>query len=227
MIKSFGCSFIFGNDLADDGRDQPYPWASLSTWPALIARRLSAEYQCFAKGGLGNLGIADRVFNNAEIDPNDFFIISWTWADRFDYSEPDPNSRNDWQTLMPIDSGAVAQTYYRHLHSEPRDKLTSLIYIDSTINMLRQKQIPFLMTYMDDLILDQKWHMSAATRYLQQQVRPYLNNFDGLTFLEWSRQQGFAISDTLHPLEEAHAAAADYMLPRVKQLLSESTRRRA
>ena len=72
------------------------------------------------------------------------------------------------------------------------------------------------MTYMDELIFEQEWHCNPSIMDLQNYVRPYLHNHDGMNFVDWSRSQGFAISDTLHPLEAAHAAAADYWLPYVQ-----------
>jgi hypothetical protein len=41
---------------------------------------------------------------------------------------------------------------------------------------------------------------------------------DGQTFLVWSRAQGYPESDRWHPLEQAHAQAADYWLPWVRVL---------
>jgi len=45
---------------------------------------------------------------------------------------------------------------------------------------------------------------------LQNKIRGQLKSFDGQTFLEWSADRGFAITDLLHPLESAHEAAADH-----------------
>ena len=65
------------------------------------------------------------------------------------------------------------------------------------------------MTYMDELMFDQRWHCTPAVSELQRYCQPYMTRFDGKTFLDYSRDRGFAISPTLHPLEEAHAAAAE------------------
>lgn len=54
---------------------------------------------------------------------------------------------------------------------------------------------------------------------LQKFTRPHLQDFEGLTFLEWSDQQGFAITPLLHPLQDAHQAAADLWLPTYSCLL--------
>jgi hypothetical protein len=65
---------------------------------------------------------------------------------------------------------------------------------------------------MDDLIFDQRWHSTPAVIDLQEYVKPYITMFDGQTFLDWSRANNYLISTTLHPLEQAHCAAADYVI---------------
>jgi hypothetical protein len=217
-LKSFGCSFIYGNDLHDDGLEELWSSPSVHAWPSIIATQLSVEYQCFASAGSGNLQILDRVLTHAAIeDATTVYVIGWSWSDRFDYVATDPDSRwrDDWRTVCPVATGKTAENYYRNLHSELRDKLSTLIHINTAIDVLHKKNIPFIMTYMDDLIFDRQWHAPLSVRFLQDCVRPHLHDFDGKTFLDWSRNNGFEISATQHPLRPAHVAAADYMLEKV------------
>jgi hypothetical protein len=207
-IKSFGCSFIFGNDLPDDNRLDIYGKSSRYTWPSVMAARLEMPYDCHAWPGIGNLRIAERVLEQAACNERNFYIINWTWIDRFDYR----NERHDWQSIMPIDSSDTAEFYYKKLHSQYRDKLTSLTTIRDVINVLDHKKIPFLMTYMDDLLFENDFHTSPAVGDCQDYIRSRLNNFDNKNFLDWSRDNGYAISDTMHPLEQAHEHAASYLL---------------
>ena len=204
QLKSFGCSFIYGSDLADTNH----------AWPALLATQLGYDYKCFARPGSGNLQIAERVLNQiADSNDSDLFVIGWTWIDRFDYIDVnDKWSGTTWSTIMPVDTTTLAKTYYQTLHSEYRDKFTTLLSIRLVVDTLKQKRIPFVMTYMDNLILDQRWHTSPAVLDLQEYVRPYMTAFDDQTFLEWSRANNYSISPTLHPLETAHRNAADYMI---------------
>jgi hypothetical protein len=217
-LKSFGCSFIFGTDLADDGRDLPIPTSSNLTWPAHLARALNYDYECNARPGSGNLQIAERVLSHAVNNNSTFFVIGWTWIDRFDYTNstisnnPIQSKWNNWRTLMPIDNGSLAKTYYQGLHTEYRDKLSSLMCIKLVIDTLNQKGYPFLMTYQDSLLFDQRWNHTPAVIDLQDFIKPYMTQFEEQTFLDWSRKKGYAVSSTLHPLEQAHAAAADYMI---------------
>jgi hypothetical protein len=216
--KSFGCSFVFGTDLADDGRDLPVPTASNYTWPAHLARHLGYHYECYARPGSGNLQIAERVLSHAVDNDSIFFIIGWTGIDRFDYTNstisnnPIQSQWCNWKTVMPVDQDALAKHYYKGLHSEYRDKLCSLMYIKLVIDTLQQKHIPFVMTYMDELMFDRQWNTTDAINDLQEHIEPFMIKFDNQTFLEWSRAKGFDISTTMHPLEQAHQAAADYMI---------------
>ena len=214
-LKSFGCSFIFGSDLADDGRDLSRPTPSQYTWPAHLARHLDREYCCYARPGAGNLQILDQILNQAAANKSDeLFVIGWTWIDRFDYypANPTTHSMSPWRTIMPIDEGEIAKVYYRDLHSEFRDKFTSLSYIKLAIDTLKQKNINFIMTYTDDLLFDQRWNTSLAVADLQNYVKPYMTTFDNQSFLEWSRAHGYPETDAWHPLEAAHQAAGEYII---------------
>jgi hypothetical protein len=215
-LKSFGCSFIFGSELADDGSDGAYATPSQLTWPAHLAQHLDRDYRCHARPGAGNLQILENILNqSADSSLDDLFVVGWTWIDRFDYYDADYNpksKRTPWSTLMPIDTTDVAKVYYRDLHSEYRDKFTCLCYIKLAIDTLRQKNIPFIMTYMDELLFDQRWHTSPAVQDLQNHIKPCMTKFDGLTFLDWSRKNGYPETARWHPLESAHRAAADLMI---------------
>jgi hypothetical protein len=215
-IKSFGCSFIYGTDLADTHKYDAWPTRSQLTWPSLLAQHLGYGYQCYARPGSGNLQIMERVLAQAtNIEPA-LFVIGWTWMDRFDYIDNNPNINDwpgtPWKTIMPVDTTGISHTYYRDLHSQFQDKLTTLIYIKTVIDVLKQKNYPFIMTYIDDLIFETQWHSSAAIAELQDYVRPHLISFEGLNFLDWSKKNNFPISDTMHPLEQAHRAAGDYII---------------
>lgn len=204
-LKSFGCSFIFGSELSDELDGDP----SQRTWPALYAKQSKFNYKCYARPGSGNLQIAEKVLNQIIDSDPAFYIVGWTWIDRFDYIESDSDS---WKTIMPIDTDSVADMYYRNLHSQYRDKLTTLMNIRLVIDSLKEKQLPFIMTYMDNLMFETEWHAPPAIIELQNYIRPHMTTFNGLSFLEWSRSKGYPETKLWHPLEQAHAAAADYIL---------------
>lgn len=231
MLKAFGCSFIYGTDLADERNplDSSSPPASKNTWTALTAKKLGLAYKCAAKGGSGNLQILDKVLTNIEMDRNqrDLYVVAWSWSMRFDYSNPngphfvDGPDLNAWCTLRPsdADSDDLHDFYFRNFHSAYRDKLTTLLYISQAIDALQSRDLPFYMTCMDDEIFDQRWHMTPGMALLQKKVRPHIRMFEGKNFLHWSTSHGFPVSTTGHPLEDAHAAAADLVYPDIADLV--------
>jgi hypothetical protein len=216
-LKSFGCSFIFGSDLSDccDPVPKYYPFTSNLTWPAILSSQLGYNYQCYARPGAGNLAISDIILNH--LDNNSLYVIGWTWIDRFDYNDSPINNFKsgiiwkNWKTLRPSIESDLAKTYYQGLHSEYRDKLTSLLSIKTVIDVLKQKELPFIMTYMDELLFDRTYNTTPAIVTLQDYIKPYMTTFEGKTFLAWSRSHGYPESAGWHPLEQAHAAAAEIM----------------
>lgn len=221
-LTSFGCSFVFGTDLPDEGLDGTGATPSQQTWPARVAHHLGYEYRCQARPGSGNLQILDALLNDIEADAADLYVIGWTWIDRMDCvsesADPwyrpwlgDLEHRRDirWRTIRPTDTTKESQIYYRHLHSEYTDKFLSLLYAHQALTALRAANRPFIMTYMDDLMFCERWNTSPAVAAMQSQLRPVMRQFQGQNLLTWSKQQGFAISATEHPLADAHQAAAD------------------
>jgi hypothetical protein len=207
-LKSFGCSFIFGTDLHDDSRLAPKATASNFTWPALLAQRHGWDSTCYARPGAGNLEIAERLLSQLCDTEPAVYVIGWSWIDRFSYT----NTHNKWfgspwHTIMPIDTNAKAEIYYRDIHSEMRDKLTTLLNVRVAIDSLKQRGHRFIMTYMDDLMFDDRWNTTPAICDLQGYCLPHMTRFDNKNLLDWSKQQGFEISATMHPLEAAHRAA--------------------
>ena len=149
-LVSFGCSFIYGNDLHDCntnfaknvfGSLDPGFYEGRSsnlTWPALVAKDLGLVYECRAEGGSGNLKILDQIIENAHTNPDSIYIINWTWIDRFSYV----NSEGDtWHNILPSSSENNAKLYYRNFHSTYTDKLNTLLYIKSAIDLLTSKNI--------------------------------------------------------------------------------------
>jgi hypothetical protein len=221
-LKSFGCSFIYGSELSDevlwDKAAGRYAKHSKSTWPAHLARHLNYNYLCYARPGAGNLQIAERALTHLATNEQALFVVNWSFIDRFDYFMLDnpnkfyDNEWNEWATLMPIDETDISKIYYKQLHSELRDKLTTLMSVKLVVDTLKQKNCPFIMTYMDDLMFDKRWHTTPAITDIQDYIRPHMTQFDGLTLQQWSKKNGYPITSIGHPLEQAHAAAGQLMI---------------
>lgn len=207
-LKSFGCSFIYGTDLADDGKGSHRATPSKLTWPSLLAQQYGWEYSCYARPGAGNLEIVERLLNQLTDTEPAVYVVGWTWIDRFSYFDPDPGwPGTAWKTIMPIDTDNNAKVYYKAIHSEYRDKLTTLICVKSAIDALKASGNKFIMTYMDDLMFDTLWNTGPAVSVMQGYCEPHMTRFENKSFLEYSKEKGFEISQTLHPLEAAHQAA--------------------
>lgn len=210
-LKSFGCSFIFGSELQDDGYGSEYATASKFTWPALLANKFNLEYECFAKPGSGNTRIAEQVLNQIETQEPAVYVIGWTWIERFDYI--DRTARDSWNSINAWSTSDAARNYYQNIHSQYYDKLASLMSITLVQTQLEKLGCRYFMTYMDDLLFETQYHHSNALQLMQSQLKPCLHNFDGLNFLEWSRKHGYPVGQRgQHPLEQAHAAACKYVL---------------
>jgi hypothetical protein len=221
-IKSFGCSFVYGSDLSDADIEATDPITgfvpSALTWPALIAKQLGSKYECYALPGQGNFKIFCDILANSYQNDCAVYLINWSFVERYDYI----NRIEQWSTIRPSLSNVESQFYYKHLHSQLQDLISSASYIVSAAEHLTSLNCRFVMTYMDyNLIrpLNPTWHDSRYLEVLQQKLKKILVDFDGKNFLDWSKQHNFSISDAWHPLEQAHEAAANYWLPTVQQLL--------
>lgn len=202
-IHSFGCSFVFGSDLDPSLKPDQ---ASDRAWPACLAHLRQQAYLCHAYPGIGNLQIAQSIFD-CVFQPNDIAVISWTWIDRFDQRDY-PGA---WYTIRPDNPSGPAKLYYRDLHSQYRDQLTNLLYVHSVQQYLKSQNIAYIMTYMDRLLWQTVWHRETAIDNLVALTQPLTFDFDGRTFLEWSQDHGYDISENLHPLASAHQHAAEYV----------------
>ena len=227
-LKSFGCSFIYGSDLSDEKLRPFQHLASQLTWPALLAKNINFEYECYAKPGCGNLRILERIIQQStNASQDELFVIGWTWVDRFDYYDIYDEKQyhySNWKTILPGQSTKIADTYYRNFHAQYKDKFTTLVYIRTAIDLLQQKRIPFIMTNIDNLIFETDYHVAEAVLDLQSYVKPYISYFDNQTFLEWCRSKNFPISELNHPLDLAHKKAAELMQSQIKSSLDASNR---
>ena len=219
-IQAFGDSFVYGTDLPDcrapvEINEKIVYSPSNLTWQALAAKELGLEYGCRADGGFGNQFIASRIFQHAK--KGSLVMVNWSWIDRFDYM----TDENQARTLRPGEDTELERFYYKNLHSEMFDKFRNLVTIWASITWLRERNIPFIMTIMDQLLLDDQWHVVPSMVDMQNEIRKYLTWFpENRTFLEWSRANGYPESEGWHPLEEAHAQAAEIMLPIIKSKIN-------
>jgi hypothetical protein len=214
-IISFGDSFIFGSELENnhDGGQ---------SWIGQAAKNLNVNYVTQAVPGCGNDHIARQVYswfskNSAE---DSLAVINWTWMSRWDFYIVEHET---WITLGPTCvpdklKHLVERTeaedmieFYQHRANSSLlwNKFRNLQTIYAVQSYLKSQNITNIQTYMDDHLFNSECHAPDYVQQLQNLVRPELQSFEGKNFVDWSRSRGFAITETLHPLEDAHRAACE------------------
>lgn len=209
QVVAFGDSFTRGDELTNckDQIERKFTKTihfSESTWPALVAKQLSADYDCIAVGGKGNQWISYRVSQALRKLKDCLVIINWSWFERFDYIDI---AAGQWAVTHPRHEHKLDNYFYKHLDSEQWNCHRNLQQIHSTINLLRNNKTHFIMTCLDPML-----HLHYdETASLYSQVKDFIVDFSDYTFLEWAKHKNFAIGPNGHPLEKAHAEAAKYI----------------
>lgn len=206
-IRSFGCSFLAGDDLSDSNK----------TWPARIAGMLGLEHANHAQGASGNFRILHNILGHSQ--PGDFCFVNWTYVDRFDY--------RCWQdeiynTLMPGDNDQLSQIYFKSIYGQYHQTLGALICAKTAIDFLTQINARYIMTYMDHSMfapIDNNYENPQPFNYLQTTIRKHCRTWKGKNFLEWAQANRFPISDLSHPLDTAHQEAANFFITLTEWLL--------
>lgn len=216
-IVSFGDSFIFGTELKHNNDGS-------KAWPGLVAAESGYEYETLAEAGCGNESIAMQIYHYFANNPvNDTLaVINWTWTQRWDFYVV---GHEKWVTLGPTcvpekleknlnninQSERIvnfAQDYC--IHSLLWNKFRTLQTVANVQQYIKQKGINAIQTYTDRYMFDTECHAPDYIQELQKMVEPNMTDWDGKTFLEWCDSQGFYKTETWHPLEPAHQAAAKF-----------------
>lgn len=211
-VISFGDSFTWGTDLKDCTAQHPDGFSKL-TWPALISNYLNLPYHCYAIGGASNQGILRRVLEYP-LDKNDLVIVNWTWSDRYEFFNLAHNpviSQTGWATIRPTCTSSNSKLYYKHFHSELGDKFTTLQNMVTCLHYLQSIGCNFFMTSIDKNIIKRHMNSRLYTTRLLELVNNRLVWFNNEGFYQWAKDNDFPLSDTWHPLEEAHQAAFEYI----------------
>ena len=206
-VIAVGDSFTRGDELTDcstNSRIAPHHTHSLSTWPALVAKDCIAEYDCMAIGGRGNHWISIMISTLLEKHKDALFIVNWTWFERFDYIDAETDQ---WTVTHPRHEDKLAHYFYKHIDSDKWNLHRNLQQIHSTICLLEQNNIDFIMTCMDPML----YTNARFVKTLQDQVLHRIINFYGYNFLDWAKNKNFKVGPKGHPLEKAHAEAAKYI----------------
>lgn len=216
-IVGFGDSFIFGSELSNNSDGS-------KGWPGLVAKSLGYNYHTSAVPGCGNDHIARQIYsyfsnNSAE---NTLAVINWTWASRWDFYIVEHET---WITLGPtcvpeklknlVDCTQAEDmiAFYKNRANSSLlwNKFRNLQTIWAAQQYMEFKGIKSVQTYMDYELFDQQWHAPDYIKELQELVKPALQLFDDKNFVDWSHSFGYPVTiEGMHPLEQAHQAAAKY-----------------
>ena len=215
-IVSFGDSFVFGSELANntDGSQ---------AWPALAANKLGCAYQTHAVPGCGNDHIARQIYSHfaTNLAEDTLAVVNWTWTQRWDFYIVEHET---WITLGPTcvpeklkdlvtrtEAEDLIEFYQERANSSLLwNKFRNLQTIWAVQGYLEQKGVRSIQTYMDYHLFDQSCHAPDYVKELQGLIQPKLELFEGKNFLDWSRDCGFTVTkDRWHPLESAHQAACE------------------
>ena len=104
------------------------------------------------------------------ISSNDFVVINWTYIDRWDFVDPTALPIDtQWTTITPTNKNksSFEKFYFKYIQSELLHKWESLRNILLAIKVLKEKNIKFLMTCTDKLILDQTYHAPSYIKNIQ------------------------------------------------------------
>jgi len=223
-IVSFGDSFVFGSELANNADGS-------KAWAGQIAKLLDCEYHTNAVPGCGNDYIARQIlswFANNSTDDT-LAVINWTWMCRWDFYITEHET---WITLGPtcvpeklknlVDQSEAQDmiTFYKHRANSSLlwNKIRNLQTIWSIQCYLRLKGINCVQTYMDYEMFDTQWHAPDYVQELQKLVLPDLELFEGKNFVDWSHARGYPVTiQGNHPLEQAHNEAAKLWIARVTE----------
>lgn len=193
-----------------------YSAYSKKTWPGLLADHLGYDYRCYANPGGSNQTIIRRLFQYLPyINNNDVVILNWTYISRWDFVDITKLPiDNQWETIRPTNdkNTKFEQFYFDYIQSELWDKWDSLKCINLAVNTLKSKNIKFMMTNIDSLVLDKEYHCSSYINNAQDEIIEYITSFEGKGFDDWCTDRNFPRGEkNNHPLEEAHIAAFEYM----------------
>jgi hypothetical protein len=212
-VISIGDSYIYGTELMDCGPDRP----SQSTWPALYAKSIQAEYQCLARPGHTSQYVLRALLESiVQQDQQCFYIIHWPSAIRTEYVDKKDDS---WIQITPnmvlpestAESESVRKIYYSTMNSLLGDKWNNLLMIYTAIQALKSAQHRFAMTVVDDFLYHSEFHNPDYVTFLQKNTHNYITWFENLPFHNWTRLNQWPEGPHTHPLEQAHAQAFEYV----------------
>ena len=218
-VVGVGCSFIHGSELGDE---VPY---SKSTYPAIVAKEIGAEYDCLAYPSASNQGIAKNILEHKP-STDTLYIVQWTYPSRFgvylNFKIKDKQkNKTNWFDLAPNSWDYNPKAF--HEYTEYSTQLVDLgipdlseqyyKYTGNTQQFIFQTTMAIKAVQQHCNETDSAYLFYTATGELLQLKD--VHGFDQSGFVEWAQKGGYKHGPYKHPLHEAHKDAAMFVLQRV------------
>ena len=199
-VVSFGASITAGYCLENQKNN----------WANVIAQTLNTQHINQARGGAANGGISRLICSYPDYK-NDLVLAMWTSPTRYEF-----RNENDWQEI----NGAMTPTdFSRAWYRGPG--LYQYTEIATTIKeillaqyFLQNRGLDYLFVFDNDDIV-QCWLCQNPDTYIENLLNQIdwsrILWFDNTGFIQWSQKNNFKFVDD-HPVDQAHCAAANYIL---------------
>jgi hypothetical protein len=228
-LYAFGCSLIYGSELADVNQSPLVP--SGLTFTALAAKKLNYNYKCIAKPGASNTAMARRITNYADkISPGLVFVL-WTYPTRFEFKFNYPTGYgvklniSSWLSILPMHNKTSVDfinEFYKHTGSNSDFGMyTTIQSVLLAQTILEKTQIPYIFACADTEMLQtikSKSHSNFNVNAILQYIDTTKFLDQNLGFTRWANENNYKIGDGNHPLEEAHEDYSKFLVDQLPKI---------
>ena len=229
ILVAAGDSFIWGSELTDCRNDY-----SKQTFPALLARQSNMEYVCAAYPGNANNAISRMAIDAvSKIEGDKFLLVEWTYPQRAEF-----RINNEWVSINSwhINAKEFSESYFKYAGNSEYYEIYSVL---KEIVFLQQycmiNKIPYMFMTADN-------HFFQHENYIRRSDTELENLFNQINwgnwfwfgsgtqkneigasigFCQWVIKNKYKVGVQLHPLEEAHKAAALLIMEKFDELVKE------
>jgi hypothetical protein len=237
ILVAGGDSFVYGSELAD----QYLRYPSRSTYPALLAKSLQANYVCAAYPGNSNDAIARMTMLECNKHDQVTAIVSWTFMPRFEFkfAYPIHSPNASWASINPHQYNKpevkeFSEYFFKHVGTELEyQQYNSLRAALLLQTYFTNKRIPYMFTLADNNFCNDYSTLSDNCKILWDQIdwgkwfffspstEPWLTTTPR-GFYQWAVENKYDIGPMQHPLEQAHRDAAKLMSEKFNELVTKN-----
>lgn len=230
ILVAGGDSFTWGSELADSPHGGANGY-SRSTYPALLAKQAKLEYICAAYPGSANNAISRMAINAVNSVNDPFLLVTWTYPQRREFWFTNEwVSLNSWHTAKK----EFSEQYFKHVGDSEYYELYSvfkeIIYLQ---NFCKTKNIPYMFMTADNTFYCHENYLRSKNYELSvlhdsvewnkwfwfpQGVNQYETPAPR-GFYQWAVENKYSVGSQGHPLEQAHADAAELIKEKFNELV--------